>query len=100
MKICGHDNFLEIMGKQNWGNRLVPQPFNLFMNTFVESDGTLLIRDPISKSGDKVTMIARMSLIIVVSACPMDLNPIGGQAITDLEILVADTEEEIIRILK
>jgi uncharacterized protein YcgI (DUF1989 family) len=38
-------------------------------------------------------------LIIVVSACPMDLNPIGGQAITDLEILVAETEEEIIRIL-
>ena len=95
-----HDNFLEVMGKQNWGNRLVPNPFNLFMNTFVESDGTLLIRDPISKSGDKVTMMARMSLIIVVSACPMDLNPIGGQAITDLEIVVADTEEEIIRILK
>ena len=95
-----HDNFLEVMGKQNWGNRLVPQPFNLFMNTFVESDGTLLIRDPISKSGDKITMIAMMSLIIVVSACPMDLNPIGGQAITDLEILVADSGEEIIRILK
>jgi hypothetical protein len=95
-----HDNFLEVMGKSDWGNRLVPQPFNLFMNTFVESDGTLLIRDPISKSGDKITMIARMSLIIVVSACPMDLNPVGGQGITDLEIIVADTEEEIMRVLK
>jgi uncharacterized protein YcgI (DUF1989 family) len=94
-----HDNFLEVMGEQNWGNRLVPQPFNLFMNTFVESDGTLLIRDPISKSGDKVTMIAKMSLIIVVSACPMDLNPVGGQGITDLEIIVAESEEEIMRIL-
>ncbi len=40
-------------------------------------------------------MIARMSLIIVVSACPMDLNPVGGQGITDLEITVTDTEEEI-----
>jgi uncharacterized protein YcgI (DUF1989 family) len=90
-----HDNFLEAMDKRDWGSRLVPQPFNLFMNTFVESDGTLLIRDPISKSRDKITMIARMSLIIVVSACPMDLNPVGGQGITDLEIIVADTEEEI-----
>ena len=94
-----HDNFLEVMSQRGWGNRLVPQPFNLFMNTFVESDGTLLIRDPISKSGDKITMIAKMSLIIVVSACPMDLNPVGGQGITDLEILVADTEEELMRFL-
>ena len=77
----------------------MPQPFNLYMNTFVESDGTLLIRDPISKSGDKIIMIARMSLIIVVSACPVDLNPVGGQDITDLEIIVADTEEEIRRLL-
>ncbi len=81
------------------GNRLVPQPFNLFMNTFVESDGMLLIRGPLSKSGDKIIMIAKMSLIIVVSACPMDLNPVGGQGITDLEIIVTDTEEEIMRIL-
>lgn len=95
-----HDNFLEAIGKRDWGNRLVPQPFNLFMNTFVESNGTLLIRNPISKSGDKITMIAKMSLIIVVSACPMDLNPIGGQGITDLEIVVADTKEEIMRVLK
>ena len=94
-----HDNFLEAMGKRNWGKRPVPQPFNLFMNTFVEADGTLLIRDPISQRGDKITMIAMMPLIVVVSACPMDLNPVGGQGITDLEIIVADTEEEIIQVL-
>ena len=87
------------MDKLDWGNRQVPQPFNLFMNTFVESDGTLLIRDPVSKSGDKITMNAKMSLIIVVSACPMDLNPVGGQGITDLEIIVTDTDEEIKRVL-
>ena len=94
-----HDNFLEAMHNHNWGNRLVPQPFNLFMNTFVEPDGTLLLRDPISKIGDKVTMVSSMSLIIVLSACPMDLNPIGGLRITDLEIIVTDTEEEMNRLL-
>ena len=40
-------------------------------------------------------MIAKMTLIIVVSACPMDLNPVGGQGITVPEVVVADTEEEI-----
>lgn len=94
-----HDNFLEAMHNYNWGHRLVPQPFNLFMNTFVEPDGTMLIRDPISKSGDKIIMVSRMSLIIVVSACPMDLNPAGGQSITDLEIIVTATEEEMNQVL-
>jgi hypothetical protein len=65
------------------------------MNTFVESNGTLLIRDPLSKRGDIITMISKMALIVIVSACPMDLNPIGGQGITDLEIVVADTVKEI-----
>jgi hypothetical protein len=90
-----HDNFLEAMRGRDWGDRLVPQPFNLFMNTFVEADGTFLIRDPISKAGDKIIMSAKMNLVVILSACPMDLNPVGGQGITDLEILVADTEVDL-----
>ena len=95
-----HDNFLEAMSKRDWGRRPVPQPFNLFMNTFVEADGTMLIRDPISKAGDIVLMMAQMSLIVVLSACPMDLNPVGGQGITDLEIIIGDTEKEILALIK
>ena len=89
------DNFLEAMSRHGWGKRPVPQPFNLFMNTFVESDGTMLIKDPISKAGDIVLMKALVDVIVVVSACPMDLNPVGGQGITDLEILTGNTAEEI-----
>lgn len=90
-----HDNFLEVMADHAWGSRLVPQPFNLFMNTFVEDDGTMIIRDPISRPGDKIIMRAEMDLIGVVSACPMDLNPVGGTGITDLEIAVADRLEAL-----
>jgi uncharacterized protein YcgI (DUF1989 family) len=66
------------------------------MNTFIVPDGTLRIRDPISKAGDVIIMIAKMFLITVVSACPMDLNPVGGQGITELELLVSDSEEFIL----
>ncbi len=83
-----------------WEKREVPQPFNLFVNTFIEPDGTLRIRDPISKAGDLIIMIAKMPLIAVVSACPMDLNPVGGQGITDLEMLVSDSEEFILKLEK
>jgi len=95
-----HDNFLEAMSKRDWGNRPVPQPFNLFMNTYVEPDGTMLIKDPISKTGDMILMIAEKSLIVVVSACPMDLNPVGGQGITDLEIVIGDTKEATLKPMK
>ena len=93
-----HDNFLEAMSTRGWGKKDVPQPFNLFMNTLIEPDGTLHIRDPISKAGDIVIVEAIMSLVVVVSACPMDLNPVGGQGITDLEILVGDSADEIRKI--
>jgi len=95
--VAGHrnccDNFLAAVSRQGWGKRPVPQPFNLFMNTFVEPDGTMQIKDPISKAGDIVLMKALISVIVVVSACPMDLNPVGGQGITDLEIIVGDSKE-------
>jgi len=97
--VTGHrnccDNFIEAMRGQGWGKRPVPQPFNLFMNTFVEPDGTMHIKDPISKAGDIVLMKALTAVIVVVSACPMDLNPVGGSGITDLEIMVADSKEEL-----
>jgi len=70
------------------------------MNTYVEPDGTMLIKDPISKTGDMILMIAEKSLIVVVSACPMDLNPVGGQGITDLEIVIGDTKEATLKPMK
>jgi uncharacterized protein len=95
-----HDNFLETMDTPAWGKREVPQPFNLFMNTFIEPDGRLRIRDPISKAGDTIIMTTKISLIVVVSACPMDLNPVGGMGITDLEVFVGDSEEHILQAIK
>ena len=70
-----HDNFLEAMNTRDWGKRKVPQPFNLFMNTFIEPDGTLHIRDPISKAGDTIIalvqkipiQIFQISLLIIFS---------------------------------
>ena len=90
------DNFREAMSGTDWGKRLIPQPFNLFMNTFVDPDGKLILRDPISKAGDKIIFRAEKDIMVVVSACPMDLNPVGGEGITDIEIMVAISPEAIL----
>jgi uncharacterized protein YcgI (DUF1989 family) len=88
-------NLQEAMSDLGWGDRNTPQPFNLFMNTFVQPDGTLEIRDPISKAGDQIVFRAEMDLIVVLSACPMDLNPVSGGGITDLAIRVRDSAQDL-----
>lgn len=84
------DNFREAMKKYQWGERPVPQPFNIFMDTFVDENGKLIIRVPTSKAGDSVIMHAEMDIIAVASSCPMDLNETGGRGVTEIEFIVSD----------
>jgi len=83
------DNFREAMEVFAWEGRQVPQPLNLFMRTSISPSGELTILDPISRAGDMIAFKALRDLMIVLSACPMDLNPVGGPSITDLEITVS-----------
>ncbi|KWX25443.1 Urea carboxylase-related aminomethyltransferase [Mycolicibacterium wolinskyi] len=76
---------------------VVPQPVNLFMNIPVSAEGTLSWLPAVSRSGDSVTLEAEMDCVVVVSACPMDLNPINGDRPTPLALRITtphiDTEE-------
>lgn len=91
------DNFREAMSERgiDWGTRPIPHPFNIFMNSFVEEDGTLVIRVPTSTAGDRVIMQAEMDLIAVTSSCPMDHNETGARGITDIELYVSDSLEAL-----
>jgi uncharacterized protein len=96
-----HDNFLEAISEYDWGSRLVPNPpFNIFMNTSIDSEGRLQTGEPRSKPGDCIIMQAEMDLICVVSICPMDLTPTGSSGITDVDILISADVNEIDRALK
>jgi uncharacterized protein YcgI (DUF1989 family) len=85
------DNFLEAVSALDWGARPVPfPPFNVFMNTSVQSDGRVVTGEPRSKPGDRIVFRAEMDLLCVASACPMDLTPTGSKGITDVDIFVAN----------
>ena len=86
-----HDNFLEAMEAYDWGSRIVPNPpLNLFMNTRVEPDGSVVAGDLFSEAGDRVVFRAEIDVVGVVSACPMDLTPTGSRGVTDLQIIVSE----------
>jgi uncharacterized protein YcgI (DUF1989 family) len=56
----------------------IPCPFNLWMNTPPQSDGSIIWQEPVSKPGDYVELRAEMNCIVVISSCPMDILPING----------------------
>jgi uncharacterized protein len=67
----------------------VPAPLNLFMNVAWQADGTLEFLPSPARAGDYVTLVAEADVTVVLSACPMDLNPInaGGPRDIGFEIL-------------
>jgi len=91
------DNFREAMRERgiDWGTRGIPHAFNIFMDTRIKEDGTLVIRVPTSKAGDRVIMQAEMDVIAVASSCPMDLNETGARGVSEIELYVSDNLEAL-----
>ena len=56
----------------------IPSPWNMFENVLIGTDRGLAISPPASRPGDTVTLRALMDLVVVFSACPMDIAPTNG----------------------
>jgi len=54
-----------------------PNPVNLWMNVPVQGDRVTL-GSPLSRPGDHVLLRALTDVVMVFSACPMDLLPVNG----------------------
>ena len=64
---------------------MVPNPVNLWMNVPVAGD-EISITEPLSSPGDHVRLAAAMDVIVVFSACPMDVVPINGEDCTPMPV--------------
>jgi uncharacterized protein len=84
------ENLVEVLepyGVKRWW---MPMPVNIFQNTPVMPDGSFENREALSKPGDSLVLRAHMDLLCGLSACPMDLIPVNGFAITDLKVTVSN----------
>ena len=72
------DNFRAAVAAAGIERGEVPDPLNLFMNFPWDADGRLDALPTVSAPGDRVTFVAERDVLVVVSACPMDLVPING----------------------
>lgn len=80
------DNLRTAVSQLGLHTDVVPQPVNVYMRIPVDPSGDLNWLPAASRAGDAITFAAAMDCVVVVSACPMDLNPINGERPTALEI--------------
>jgi uncharacterized protein len=72
------DNFVAALREMGVATTRIPSPWNLFENVRIDDDGTLTIRPPVSRRGDYVVIRALVDVIMVFSACPMDIALTNG----------------------
>jgi uncharacterized protein YcgI (DUF1989 family) len=84
------DNLKNALQAIGLSSRTTPAPLNLFMNVPWQPDGTLTLERPTSEAGQYVSLRAEMSLIIVLSACPQDMNPVNDMKSTDVHFRISD----------
>jgi len=81
-------NLNEVMARHGGLAVPTPQPFNIFMNVMVDPAGKTSLNQAKTRPGDNLVFRALMDTIIVLSSCPMDVNPISVGDITRLAIRV------------
>ena len=84
------DNFRQALTTLGMRRESVPDPFNLFQNTPWQVDGDLGAEPGVARPGERITFEALDDMVVVLSACPMDLNPINGDRVRDVEVHVRD----------
>jgi uncharacterized protein YcgI (DUF1989 family) len=72
----------------------LPGAFAPFMNVLHHPDGRAEIAEPTSEPGDYIQLRAEMDLLVAVSVCPQELNPVNGWKSTPLRVVVFDQEGE------
>jgi len=82
------ENFRSALAARGIQADRVPAPLNLFMNIRWREDGQLEFLPSPARAGDYVTLEATIDVIVVLSACPMDLNPINARGPQDVELEV------------
>ncbi len=72
------ENFFLAMEEAGTKAPELPSPFNIFQNVSITNGNNIAIVPPEVKAGQYLEMKAESDLLIVISACPMDIADTNG----------------------
>ena len=72
------ENLGSALGEMGLAVAKIPSPVNVFENVSIDADGKLHIEPPRVQAGESLTLRAEFDLVVVVSACPMDIVLTNG----------------------
>lgn len=84
-----HQNFVDVLepyGIEEWQR---PDPFNIFQNTEIRSDGSYFYGDPPSDVGDYIQIRFLTDALCAVSSCPYDLEGFNNGKPTPIQVQVS-----------
>ena len=74
-----HDNYLHALAQHGIVTEHVPNPINFWMNVPVVDNAQIALNAPVSKAGDSIVLRALRDVVVIFSACPMDITPVNGE---------------------
>ena len=85
---AGHPNCLDNIYGALKENRTSITPVNLFMNTQINPDGSISVKKPLSKAGDKIVLRAEKNITLGVAACSVSESACNGEKCTSVKIII------------
>jgi aminomethyltransferase len=82
------DNFNYALDKYSVRKRLGWNAVNLFYNTGIDSNNSLIFDEPYSRPGDYILFKALKPLVCISSACPDDIDAANGWNCTDIFVRI------------
>lgn len=83
-----HDNLVNAIKRFGLEMENIPDPINWFMNNDMDDNGDYIIREPLSKPGDFVRLLAVKDCIVAATSCSQDFVPVNGMHVTPIELQV------------
>ena len=63
-------------------------PVNLFMNSQIDEEGTIKVKPPLSKAGDKIVFRAEIDVRVGIAACSVAESPCNSGVCTSIQVIV------------
>lgn len=87
-------NFAKALRKYGIAEKEITTPFNIFMHTEVNSDGRVVVKEPLSKAGDYITLEAEVDLVVAVTACSVEESACNSYQCTDIGLVISQGDDK------